>query len=89
MRYCFNCGKELGFYSDYDPLDHCGKFQCHQAAYRKRRELEEEDPWGGADEQRFFKDPLDRSASARSSTDHFACHCAVQPPSTGNVVALR
>ena len=19
MRYCFNCGKELGFYSDYDP----------------------------------------------------------------------
>ena len=75
MRYCFNCGKELGFYSDYDPLDHCGKFQCHQAAYRKRRELEEEDPWGGADEQRFLK------------THSIGPHLLVAPPTISLVTA--
>jgi hypothetical protein len=41
MRYCFNCKRELGRYKDYRPLDHCGKFACHQAAYRARRETKD------------------------------------------------
>jgi hypothetical protein len=49
LRHCFNCGKELGFYAEYDPTDHCGRFECHQAAFRKRREIGEQDRsmgWG-------------------------------------------
>lgn len=32
MRYCFNCGEELGRYVEYDPLDSCGKTECTRAA---------------------------------------------------------
>ena len=32
MRFCFNCGEELGFYADYDPMDHCGKTECSREA---------------------------------------------------------
>ena len=32
MRYCFNCGEEIGAYSAYDPLDDCGKQECMRAA---------------------------------------------------------
>lgn len=31
-RFCFNCGKSLGFYADYDPLDDCGARECTRAA---------------------------------------------------------
>ena len=32
MRHCFNCGCKLGYYSDYDPLDTCGKNECEREA---------------------------------------------------------
>ena len=32
MRFCFNCGAELGCYADHDPLDDCGKIECSRAA---------------------------------------------------------
>lgn len=34
MRYCFNCGEELGVMKsiDYDPLDTCGKAECEREA---------------------------------------------------------
>ncbi len=32
MRFCFNCGDELGRYSDHDQLDHCGKVECQRSA---------------------------------------------------------
>lgn len=32
MRFCFNCGEELGFDSYYDPLDTCGAAECARAA---------------------------------------------------------
>ena len=32
MRHCFNCGAELGRYSDYDRLDHCDARECARAA---------------------------------------------------------
>jgi hypothetical protein len=32
MRHCFNCGKQIGNYSDYDPLDTCGEIECDRAA---------------------------------------------------------
>lgn len=34
MRYCFNCGAELGAYSDYDQLDTCGATECEREAQR-------------------------------------------------------
>lgn len=30
MRYCFNCGEEIGVYADYDRLDDCGKMECQR-----------------------------------------------------------
>lgn len=41
MRHCFNCGKELGYYAEYDPLDDCGARECQRAAqdaYQQERE---------------------------------------------------
>lgn len=41
MRHCFNCGQELGVYTDYDPLDDCGQRECFRAAqdcYQQERE---------------------------------------------------
>lgn len=34
MRYCFNCGDELGVYKSchYDRMDDCGKNECSRAA---------------------------------------------------------
>ena len=32
MRYCFNCGEELGVSAWYEPLDTCGKWECEGAA---------------------------------------------------------
>jgi hypothetical protein len=32
MRYCFNCGEELGFSTWSDPLDTCGKPECDREA---------------------------------------------------------
>lgn len=34
MRYCFNCGEELGMMtsSQYDPFDTCGKSACEREA---------------------------------------------------------
>lgn len=32
MHHCFNCGKELGVYADYDPLDTCGANECNREA---------------------------------------------------------
>jgi hypothetical protein len=32
MRYCFNCGEEIGRYADYDQLDTCGKLKCDRVA---------------------------------------------------------
>ncbi len=32
MRHCFNCGKELGVYADYDRMDDCGARECTRAA---------------------------------------------------------
>jgi hypothetical protein len=38
MRYCFNCGEELGAYADYDRLDTCGKRECEREARAIREE---------------------------------------------------
>ena len=32
MRYCFNCGEELGVYDGHDELDTCGARECERAA---------------------------------------------------------
>lgn len=32
LRNCFNCGKPIGTYVDWDPLDHCGDDACKRAA---------------------------------------------------------
>lgn len=42
MRYCFNCGEELGAYSAYDPLDDCGKQECQRAARDAHAQQREE-----------------------------------------------
>ncbi len=42
MRYCFNCGEELGEYAYHDPLDTCGKRECDRAA-REGAEQEREE----------------------------------------------
>jgi hypothetical protein len=39
MRHCFNCGEELGFYADWEPLDSCGRPECEREA-RSAREAE-------------------------------------------------
>ncbi len=47
MRFCFNCGEELGVYADYDPLDTCGKLECEREARAiARDEIEEDRDWG-------------------------------------------
>lgn len=54
MRYCFNCGAELGVSTYYEPLDDCGAQECVRAAqdiYREEREeaherLDRERGWG-------------------------------------------
>lgn len=30
MRYCFNCGEEIGVYADWDQFDDCGKLECQR-----------------------------------------------------------
>lgn len=42
MRRCFNCGEELGYYADYDPLDTCGKRECEREARNAIMEEREE-----------------------------------------------
>jgi len=42
MRYCFNCGAQLGVYADYDPLDDCGKRECQRAAHDAIRQERDE-----------------------------------------------
>ncbi len=42
MRYCFNCGAELGAYSDYDYFDACGESRCEAAAREAVREERQE-----------------------------------------------
>jgi hypothetical protein len=37
MRYCFNCGAELGCYADYGRLDTCGAMECERAARDEAR----------------------------------------------------
>jgi len=32
MRHCFNCGKAIGVYVDWDPLDTCGDRECDREA---------------------------------------------------------
>jgi hypothetical protein len=42
MRHCFNCGEELGCYSDFDPLDTCGNAECNrEASYAHQAQREE------------------------------------------------
>ena len=42
MRHCFFCGKELGVYADYDPLDNCGDSECaREARYAAAAERQE------------------------------------------------
>jgi hypothetical protein len=43
MQYCFFCGEEIGVYSDYDPLDTCGKRECEREAQAEAREQREYD----------------------------------------------
>ena len=41
MRFCFNCGDEIGIYAEYDPRDDCGKQECQREArqaYAEERE---------------------------------------------------
>ena len=38
MRYCFNCGSELGCYAEHDPLDNCGRRDCQRAVRDVLRE---------------------------------------------------
>lgn len=42
MRYCFNCGEQLGEYADYDPLDTCGKVECNREARHAARQERDE-----------------------------------------------
>jgi len=42
MRRCFNCGDEIGVYSDYEPLDTCGKLECEKAARDAMRQERDE-----------------------------------------------
>jgi hypothetical protein len=57
MRFCFNCGVEIGRYTDYDNLDHCGKPECYreqQNALSMNRQdaheqLDRDNGWDGWD----------------------------------------
>jgi hypothetical protein len=44
MRYCWNCGKEMGVYADrdYDSSDTCGAIECEREARHAAREEREE-----------------------------------------------
>lgn len=44
MRYCFNCGAELGVLDsfDYDSLDTCGKSECIREAQSAERQRHDE-----------------------------------------------
>jgi hypothetical protein len=42
MRFCFNCGAELGCYADSDPLDTCGAQECDREARNAVRNEQEE-----------------------------------------------
>lgn len=42
MRHCFYCGAELGYYTDYDPLDTCGARECDRAARDIARQQRDE-----------------------------------------------
>ncbi len=42
MRHCFNCGAELGAYSDYDYFDTCGSTRCEKASRDAVREERQE-----------------------------------------------
>lgn len=54
LRHCFNCGAELGRYSDaeYDPLDDCGARAC-VAAGNEAREQQREDEREARDRYEF------------------------------------
>jgi hypothetical protein len=42
MRFCFNCGEQLGCDPYYDPLDTCGKTECiREANYAREAERAE------------------------------------------------
>jgi len=53
MRFCFNCGAELGRYREHDPLDTCGKAECNREAqnaveaerYEAHRQLDKDRGW--------------------------------------------
>lgn len=49
MRYCFNCGAELGEYSEWEALDHCGAPECAREA-RAAIEAEREERHRQVDE---------------------------------------
>ena len=42
MRHCFNCGQDIGTYSDWDPLDNCGQLECVREARAAAREMAEQ-----------------------------------------------
>ena len=42
MQHCFNCGAEIGVYTDHEPLDTCGKRECEREA-RNQTEMERAD----------------------------------------------
>lgn len=49
MRYCFNCGAEIGVFTsfDYDELDTCGKPECERESRAEAREQNQDDlDWG-------------------------------------------
>lgn len=50
MHYCFNCGEELGCYSDGDQFDTCGKQECNREA-RNQVEYEREEAHDALDER--------------------------------------
>lgn len=55
MRYCFNCGEELGIFAaiDYDQFDTCGKRECEREARAERREqIHEDRDWHGGGDYR-------------------------------------
>lgn len=45
-RFCFNCGKSLGSYADWDQFDDCGERECasahRDAAAQERAEAHEQ-----------------------------------------------
>jgi DNA-directed RNA polymerase subunit N (RpoN/RPB10) len=42
MRRCFNCGRDIGVYADYDRRDTCGSQECErQARHDEQSERDE------------------------------------------------